>query len=468
MGRRKKPLLEQVEITDAGSQGKAVGRANDKVVFVPLAMPGDVVDIQVTKKRKSYYEGRIVHYHKRSDRRVAPFCEHFGVCGGCKWQHMSYKDQLHFKQKQVVDNLERIGKIDTAKLKAILPSPDPTYYRNKLEFSFSDKRWIDPQEPEIPDDSRENLGLGFHIPRIFDKVVDVNHCYLMEEPSNKIRLEIKRYTAANGYTYYNPRKWSGLMRNLVIRKSNTGDVLVNVVVSKDDREKMYPLLDHIADTFPEVSSLFYTVNAKKNDSFTDLKATHYRGKDHIIERMENLRFKIGPLSFYQTNSKQAYQLYKLARDYAALDGNETVYDLYTGTGTIANFVAQKAGKVVGVEYVEDAVRDARNNALLNEIDNAAFVAGDMMKIFDDAFVKRYGAPDVIITDPPRAGMHHNVVNQIRQLEPKRIVYVSCNSATQARDVNMLLDKYEVKAIQPVDMFPQTHHVENVMLLERIR
>lgn len=467
MGRRKKTLLEQVEINDAGAEGKAVGRVNEKVVFVPYAVPGDVVDVQVTKKRKSYYEGKITRFHKKSERHVKPFCEHFGVCGGCKWQHMSYEDQLYYKQKQVKDNLERIGKVDTSSMNPILASPNDKYYRNKLEFSFADKRWIDPDEPNIPNDSRENLGLGFHIPRIFDKVVDVNHCYLMEEPANKIRLEVKKYTAENGYTYYNPRNWTGFLRNLAIRKTNTGDVLVNLVVLEADKEQIFPLLDHLEETFPEITSLFYTVNPKKNDSLSDLEATHYKGKDHIIEKMEDLYFKIGALSFYQTNSEQAYQLYKVARELAAFSGEETVYDLYTGAGTIANFVAKQAEKVVGVEYVEDAVRDARENARLNNIPNTKFVAGDMMKIFDDEFVRQHGKPDVIITDPPRAGMHPNVVQQLRKLRPQRIVYVSCNAATQARDVNTLLDLYNVKAIQPVDMFPQTHHVENVMLLEKM-
>lgn len=466
MGRGKKPFFENVEIIDAGSEGKAVGRVNEKVVFVLYAVPGDVVDIQITKKRKSYYEGKIVRFQSKSERHITPFCEHFGVCGGCKWQHMSYDDQLFYKQKQVTDNLERIGKIDTSSIRPIIPSEKDRYYRNKLEFSFADKRWIDPDEPIIPNDSRENLGLGFHIPRIFDKVVDVNHCYLMEEPANKIRLEVKRYTAEHGYTYYNPRNWTGFLRNLVIRKTNTGDVLVNLVVLEDDKEQIYPLLDHLEAKFPEISSLFYTVNPKKNDSLTDLEATHYKGKDHIIEKMEDLYFKIGPLSFYQTNSQQAYQLYKVAREFAAFRGDETVYDLYTGTGTIANFVAKNVKRVVGIEYVEGAVIDARENARLNNIDNTGFVSGDMMKIFDEEFVAYHGRPDVVITDPPRAGMHANVIEQLRKLLPNRIVYVSCNAATQARDVNMLLDLYEVKAIQPVDMFPQTHHVENVMLLQK--
>ncbi|MCF8309218.1 MAG: 23S rRNA (uracil(1939)-C(5))-methyltransferase RlmD [Bacteroidales bacterium] len=466
MGRRKKPLLEQVTITDAGSEGKSIGRANEKVVFVPFAAPGDVVDIQVTKKRKSYYEGKVVRFHQKSPRRVEPFCEHFGVCGGCKWQHMSYEDQLFYKQKQVTDNLERIGKMDTSFVSSILPSPNDRYYRNKLEFSFSDRRWIDAGEPNLEPDSREHLGLGFHIPGLFDKVEDVKHCYLMEEPANKIRLETKRYTLENGYTYYNPRKWEGLLRNLVIRTTNTGDVLVNLVVKDADKEKVFPLLDHLADTFPEITSLFYTVNPKKNDSLSDLEATHYSGKDHIIEQMEDLYFKIGPLSFFQTNSQQAYRLYQVVRDFASLRGGETVYDLYTGTGTIANFIAKNAGKVVGVEYVEDAIKDARENAVRNNIDNTEFVAGDMMKIFDDTFVANHGKPDVVITDPPRAGMHPDVVHQLNDLAPGRIVYVSCNAATQARDVNMMLDRYRVKAIQPVDMFPQTHHVENVLLLEK--
>ncbi len=466
MGRGKKPFFEKVEIVDAGSEGKAVGKVNEKVVFVPYAVPGDVVDVQVTKKRKSYYEGKIVNYREKSDRHIEPFCEHFGVCGGCKWQHMSYADQLFFKQKQVTDNLQRIGKIEVSSVRPIIPSPSDRYYRNKLEFSFADKRWIDAGEPDIPRESRENLGLGFHIPRIFDKVVDINHCYLMEEPANKIRLEVKRYTLENGYTYYNPRNWTGFLRNLAIRKTNAGDVLVNLIVLEDDKELIFPLLDHLENTFPEITSLFYTVNPKKNDSLSDLEATHYKGKDYIIEKMEDLRFKIGPLSFYQTNSQQAYRLYNVARDFAGVAGNETVYDLYTGAGTIANFIARHVQKVVGVEYVEDAVKDARENARLNGIENTEFVAGDMMKIFDDDFVAGYGKPDIVITDPPRAGMHPAVVKQLNSLLPQRIVYVSCNSATQARDVNMLMEHYEVLAIQPVDMFPQTHHVENVMLLER--
>lgn len=459
-------MLKEVEIVDAGAEGKAVGKTDEKVVFVPFAMPGDVVDVQVTKKRRRYMEGKIIAFHKKSERHQKPFCKHFGTCGGCKWQHMSYTDQLFYKEKQVKDNLERIGKVDISGMQPILGSERDVYYRNKLEFTFSHRRWIHEGEPVFEQGSPEEKGLGFHIPGFFDKVEDIEHCYLMAEPANKIRLAARKFAVDNGYVFYDLRKKEGYLRNLVIRMSTTGDVLVNLVVGSQDVEPAKALLDYLQQTVPEITSLFYTINEKVNDSLSDLEATHYSGKKYITEHMEDLVFRVGPMSFYQTNAPQAYRLYSVARDFAGLKGNELVYDLYTGTGTIALFLAKYARKVVGVEYVEEAVAAARSNAELNNVSNVDFVAGDMAKVFNDEFVDKYGAPDVIVTDPPRAGMHPGVVEQILELHPEKVVYVSCNPATQARDLEMMSHDYEVANIQPVDMFPQTHHVENIVLLQR--
>lgn len=468
MGRnsRKKPLLENVEISAIGAEGKALARVDNMVVFVPWTAPGDVVDIQVSRKRKSYYEGFVTKTHKLSPLRTEPFCEHFTTCGGCKWQHLPYQTQTEAKHQQVVDNLTRIAKITLPEISPILGSSETQYYRNKLEFTFSNKRWLTKSEMGIDLDEQNMNGLGFHVPGMFDKVLNVNKCYLQPELSNTIRNEVGRFALENNYTYFDIRNHHGLMRNLIVRNTLDGQWMVIVVFYEDDKEKREALLDHLKDTFPEITSLNYIVNEKANDSISDQEVITYTGNDHLMETMENLQFKVGPKSFYQTNSKQALELYKIARNYAGLSGNETVYDLYTGTGTIANFVAAKAKKVIGIEYIEEAISDAKVNSALNNITNTIFYAGDMKDLLTDELFDQHGKPDVIITDPPRAGMHKDVVNTIVNSGAQKIVYISCNPATQARDLELLDAQYSVKAIQPVDMFPHTHHIENVVLLEK--
>ncbi len=453
-------------ISDLAAEGKALGKINDMVVFVPLAAPGDVVDVQVTKKRKKYYEGRPVHFHHLSEIRTQPFCRHFGTCGGCKWQHIPYQEQIKFKQREVWNNLLRIGKVQLPEISPILPSPEEQYYRNKLEFTFSNKRWLTQEEMDSGEVINDKNGLGFHIPGMFDKVINIEECHLQPQPSNAIRLAIRDFAIGNNWPFFDLKAQEGLLRTLIIRTSTTGEVMVIVVFYKDDEEKRHILFRHLMEQFPEVTSWMYVINGKANDTITDLEVKLYSGRDHIFEEMEGLKFKIGPKSFYQTNSLQAYNLYKVARDFAGLTGNETVYDLYTGTGTIANFVAHKARKVVGIEYVPEAIEDAKENSAINGITNTLFLAGDMKNILTHDLFEKEGYPDVIITDPPRAGMHEDVVKTILNAAPEKIVYVSCNSATQARDINMMDIRYKVTAIQPVDMFPHTHHVENVVLLER--
>lgn len=468
MGRRnkKKPLLEAVEITDIGSEGKALARVDNKVVFVPYTAPGDVVDIQVTRKRKNFLEGYVTQYHQYSPKRAEAFCEHFGTCGGCKWQHLPYEEQLKAKQQQVVDNLERIGKIPLPEVSPIMGSAKTRYYRNKLEFTFSNRRWLTKEEI-LQDKTHDDLyALGFHVPKMFDKVLDINTCYLQDDFSNKLRNEVRKFALENDYTFFDIRNHHGLLRNLIIRNTASGQWMVIVVFYEDDKPKRNRLMVHLQQSFPEITSLNYIINTKANDSIADQEVKNYAGKDHLLETMEGLQFKIGPKSFYQTNSDQAYELYKIARTFANLEGNEIVYDLYTGTGTIANFLAAKAKKVIGIEYIEEAVEDARVNSKLNGIENTSFHAGDMKDLLNKAFFEQYGKPDVIITDPPRAGMHQDVVNAILDSEAKKIVYISCNPATQARDLEHLHEKYEVKTIQPVDMFPHTHHIENVVMLEK--
>ena len=465
--RKKKPLLENLEIIDVAAEGKAIGRVDDRVVFVTKTIPGDIVDVQVTRKRKNYFEGYPVRFHKYSDKRVDPFCEHFGVCGGCKWQTLPYEEQVRYKEREVINNLKRLGGINIPLHRPILASKTDRYYRNKLEFTFSNNRWLTEEELNSREEITDRNGLGFHIPGMFDKVVDVKNCYLQPEPSNSIRLEIKDYALKNGLTFFNLKEKGGFLRNLIIRTSpTTGDVMVIVSFYLEDEEKRTALLEHLKIRFPEITSLMYVINPKANDTVSDLEVKLFAGKDHIVETMEGLEFKVGPKSFYQTNSTQAYELYKVAREFARLSGNEVVYDLYTGTGTIANFVAGKAKKVVGIEYIPEAIEDAKVNSAMNGITNTSFFAGDMKDVLTQEFMEREGHPDVIIADPPRAGMHTDVINAILNSEPERIVYVSCNSATQARDMKLLDEKYEVKAIQPVDMFPQTHHVENIALLEK--
>lgn len=436
------------------------------VVFVPFAAPGDVVDIQLFKKRHNYAEGKVVAIHEYAQERVQPFCEHFGVCGGCKWQHLPYEAQIRYKQKQVVDNLTRIGKIHMDEIRPILGSARTRFYRNKLEYTFSNKKWLLEEQVNSGEAIDNMNGVGFHIPGMFDKVLDIHKCWLQEEISNQIRLEVKNYCLSHeGYPFFDLRNQEGFMRTLMIRTASTGDLMVVLVFFHEDTAKREALLSHIADRFPQITSLLYVINEKCNDTITDQEVHLFKGKDHIIEEMEELQFKVGPKSFYQTNSEQAYNLYKVARDFAGLTGNELVYDLYTGTGTIANFVSRRARKVIGIEYVPEAIEDAKVNSALNGIENTLFYAGDMKDILTEEFINEHGRPDVIITDPPRAGMHDDVIKTILGARPKRIVYVSCNPATQARDLNLLDEAYAVRCVQPVDMFPHTHHVENIVLLE---
>jgi len=469
MSRKKKqnyPLIEGLEITTLAAEGKAMGRWNDQVVFVPMTVPGDVVDVQIRSKRRRFMEGVAVRYVKESPLREKPFCAHFGVCGGCKWQNLPYAEQLRFKTEQVRDQLTRIGKIELPEIAPCLPSAETRYYRNKLEFTFADRRWMTYEEIAGGGDIKPAPALGFHIPNMFDKVLDIDRCHLQADPSNDIRLETKRFCIEHGYTFHNVREHSGLMRNMIIRTASTGEIMVIAVFNEDDRPRIEALLDHIAERFPGITSLMYVVNTKWNDSIGDLEAVCYRGKDHITESMEGLRFKVGPKSFYQTNSRQAYELYKVARTFAGLHPGDVLYDLYTGTGTIANFCAARCSKVVGIEYVPEAIEDARANSALNGIGNTVFYAGDMKRVLSDEFIARNGRPDVIILDPPRAGVDEPVIEVILRAAPERIVYVSCNPATQARDLALMDGAYRVEAVQPVDMFPHTHHVENVVKLAR--
>ena len=471
MSRKKKalPLLEKVTITDVAAEGKALAKVNDLVVFVPYVVPGDVVDLQVKRKKNKYAEAVAVKFHEYSSQRAVPFCQHYGVCGGCKWQCLSYEDQIKYKQKQVTDNLTRIGKVELPEISPILGSEKTQFYRNKLEFTFSDKRWLTEEEVKAEVKYEQMNAVGFHIPGAFDKVLAIEKCWLQDDISNQIRNTIRDYAYEHNFAFYNIRNHEGVLRNLMIRTSSTGElmVLLQVRVSKDkDLEQTKELLAHVADKFPQITSLLYVINNKQNDTINDLDVEVFKGNDHIFEEMEGLRFKVGPKSFYQTNSEQAYNLYKVARDFAGLTGDELVYDLYTGTGTIANFVSRKARKVVGIEYVPEAIEDAKVNSQINGITNTLFYAGDMKDMLTQEFINEHGRPDVIITDPPRAGMHNDVIDVILFAEPKRIVYVSCNPATQARDLQLLDAKYKVMAVQPVDMFPHTHHVENVVLLEK--
>ncbi len=465
--RNKKQVFTKVEVIDAGAKGKTIAKAPDgKVIFLSNAIPGDVVDVQTFKKRKAYYEGKATTFHTLSKKRTEPVCEHFGTCGGCKWQNMAYEHQLYYKQKEVTNNLTRIGHIELPEVTPILGSAQEYFYRNKMEFSFSDSRWLTLKEIQSDKDLGDKNALGFHIPGMWDKILDVKKCHLQADPSNAIRNAVKAFAIEHNFEFFNTRNQEGLLRTLMIRTSSTGDIMVVVQFFKDDKEKRELLLNHLAETFPEITSLQYIINEKANDTIYDQDVICYKGEDHIFEEMESLKFKINAKSFYQTNSDQAYELYKIARDFAGLTGNELVYDLYTGTGTIAQFVAKQAKKVIGVEAVPDAITAAKENAQLNGIDNVAFYVGDMKNVFNDSFIQTHGKPEVIITDPPRDGMHKDVVNQILNISPEKIVYVSCNSATQARDLALMDAVYKVTKTQAVDMFPQTHHVENVVLLEK--
>lgn len=472
MARKKKPLplLENITITDVAAEGKAIAKVDNLVIFVPYAVPGDVVDLQIKRKKHSYAEAEVVKVHQYSDKRVKPFCKHFGICGGCKWQCLSYEDQLFYKQKQVVDNLTRIGKVEIPEVSPILGSKHIKEYRNKLEFGFSNKKWLT-QEKISSGQKFDNMdAVGFHIPGAFDKILDIDQCLLMSDINNRLRNSIREYAISHQLSFYDLRAQTGLLRNMMLRTSATGEIMLLMqfcIRTDEEQSQANQVLAHVHTNFPEVTSLLWVNNLKCNDTIGDLDIQTYAGTDYIYETMENLRFKVGPKSFYQTNTEQAYELYKVARNFAGLTGNELVYDLYTGTGTIANFVAKQARQVIGIEYVPEAIEDAKVNAQLNNLDNTLFYAGDMKDILNREFIEKHGTPDVIITDPPRAGMHTDVIDTILFASPQRIVYVSCNPATQARDLQLLSVAYQVKAVQPVDMFPQTHHVENVVLLEKI-
>ncbi len=466
MGRGKKPLLEKVKISKIAAEGKSIAYVDDKVLFVPNTVPGDIVDVQVTRKRKSFLEGYVTHMHQESDLRISPVCAHFGVCGGCKWQNLPYEKQLEFKQQEIADNLQRIGKVTPQDIRPIIGSAQQFYYRNKLEFTFSDKRFLTREEIRQETNLERTPALGFHVPGLFDKVVDITHCCLQGSLSNEIRNFIRQYGVEHGLRFYNIREQHGFLRTLIIRTASTGEIMVILAFGQEEPTAREALLEALKNNFPQITSLLYVINEKLNDNLTDQQILCYYGQDYIFEEMEGLKFKIGPKSFYQTNSEQAYHLYSKTRELAALTGEETVYDLYTGTGTIANFIARKARKVIGIEYVPEAIEDAKVNSEINSIHNTAFYAGDMKEVLNAGFISQHGHPDVIITDPPRAGMHPDVIQTILNAAPDRIVYVSCNSATQARDLQLMSEAYKVKTVQPVDMFPHTHHVENIVLLHK--
>jgi len=467
VGRKKElPLLEKVTITDIGAEGNALARVDNLVVFVPMLIPGDVVDIKVIKKRKKYLEGRVTKFHEYSADRIKPRCIHFGVCGGCKWQHLPYKLQLHYKEKQVKDNLTRIGKTELPVISSIIGSEEIYMYRNKLEYTFSHKRWLTKEEVISDTKFEKEDALGFHIPGLFDKVLDIKECHLQPDPSNSIRNAVRQYAHDKDLQFFDLREQMGFLRNIVIRNSLEGNVMVIVVFFHEDVEQRTGLLDFLDSQFPQITSLMYVINSKRNDSLNDQNPVLYKGEDHLFEEMDGLKFRIGPKSFYQTNTRQALVLYRVAREFAELSGNEVVYDLYTGTGTIANFISAYAKRVIGIEYVDEAVQDAKINSEINNLHNTSFIAGDMKDILTESFFTLYGKPDVIITDPPRAGMHEEVIKIIAGAAADRIVYISCNPSTQSRDIQLLSNNYYVAAVQPVDMFPHTHHVENVVLLRR--
>jgi len=467
MARKKKPLIfENVKVIDAGARGKTVAKAPDgRVIFLTNTVPGDVVDIRTGKKKKAYFEGTAIKFHEFSKKRTEPVCEHFENCGGCKWQNMAYEHQLAYKEKEVINNLVRIGHLELPEVTPILGCEKTYFYRNKMEFSFSNRRWLTLDEINSDEEIDNRNACGFHISGMWDKILDISKCHLQEDPSNEIRNFIKEFGIENGLEFFNPREQSGLLRTIMLRISSTRDIMVVIQFFKENKEKRESLLNALSEKFPQITSLQYVINGKGNDTLYDQNIVLFKGQDHIFEEMEGLKFKIGPKSFYQTNSTQAYELYKITRDFANLSGNEVVYDFYTGTGTIAQFVAKNAKKVIGVESVPEAIEDAKLNAQLNSIENVEFYAGDMKDVFNNHFIKTHGQPDVIITDPPRDGMHKNVVAKILEISPKRIVYVSCNSATQARDLSLMKEQYNIIKTQAVDMFPQTFHVENVVLLE---
>ena len=467
--KNKKIEFHKIEITDAGAKGKCVAKAPDgKIIFVNNVVPGDVVDVQTFKKRKKFYEASVTNIHRFSDHRIEPSCEYFGSCGGCKWQNMEYSKQLFYKEKEVKNNLEKIGKIKVNELLPIKGAKKKFFYRNKMEFSFSNSRWLSYEEIQSQQQIKERNALGFHIPGMWDKILDINKCWLQEDPSNEIRNKIKEFATNNNIPFFDPKKQKGVLRTLMIRISNIGQIMVIVQFYSATKRQINDILNFIKASFPKVNSLQYVINSKSNDTIYDQDVICFYGNDYIQEEMEGLKFRINAKSFYQTNSDQAYELYKIVRNFANLGGNELVYDLYTGTGTIAQFISKKAKKVIGVESVEDAIVAAKQNATINEIKNVEFFVGDMKSIFNNDFIKKNGTPEVIITDPPRDGMHKDVIKQILKIVPKKIVYVSCNSATQARDLEILSSKYEIIKSQAIDMFPQTHHVENVVLLKKLK
>ncbi|MDD4603574.1 MAG: 23S rRNA (uracil(1939)-C(5))-methyltransferase RlmD [Bacteroidales bacterium] len=465
-------IFEQVEIIDAGSEGMSVGKVNDKVIFVPFVVPGDVVDVQIVRRKKKYLEGKAIKFHTLSTKRIDPHCSHFGVCGGCRWQNMQYSEQLYYKQKQVFDNLTRIGKLEQPVILPILPSPETRYYRNKLDFTFSNHRWLTEDDKNLESGMADTRALGFHVPQFFDKVVDIQECFHQKDPSNVIRNVMRKYAFENNLSFYDVRIWQGFLRNLIIRTTHAGGLMLIVVFQHED-EAISPLLTHLLNTFPEITSLYYVINPKKNDTINDLEFRLFAGEPYITEKMPpfkqnaaEIQFRIGPASFFQTNSLQSFNLYRTAAEFAGFSGNERVYDLYTGTGTIANYIAPYIGNVIGIESVESAIFDARINSQINGIKNTLFFAGETEKILTPEFTAQYGIPDVIITDPPRTGMHEKVIKTILTILPEKIVYVSCNPATQARDILLLSESYIMVKCQPIDMFPHTQHVENVALLTK--
>ena len=466
--KRKNIIYEDIKIVDTASKGKSVGKTADgKIIFIEKGVPGDIVHVNVFKKRKGFLEGRIEKLISPSPNRINPKCDYFGLCGGCKWQNMDYASQLIFKQKEVFENIKKIGKIDLINPETILGSSEQYFYRNKMEFSFSNKRWLTIEEINDKENDLNKNGLGFHKPGMWDKIIDIEKCYLQKEPSNEIRNSVRNYSFKNNLSFYDYYNKTGLLRTLMIRTSSNGGLMVLIQFFENDLKKITALLDYLALEFPSISSLNYCINSKDNDTIYDQEIICFSGENHITESMEDLKFKITPKSFYQTNSKQAYELYKITLDFADLNGSEVVYDLYTGTGTIAQFISKKCNKIIGIESVPEAIEAAKYNAKVNNIKNTEFISGDMKMVFNDDFIDKYGKADVVITDPPRDGMHKKVIEQIIKLSPKKIVYVSCNSATQARDLFLLKDNYRITRSRAVDMFPQTHHIENVVLLEKV-
>jgi 23S rRNA (uracil1939-C5)-methyltransferase len=464
---KKGDILEEIPVLDFAAESKCVAKVDGQVIFIEQTAPGDVVDIRITKKKKNFLEAKPVYFHEFSPMRQTPFCQHYGICGGCKWQHILYDHQLEFKQQQVIDQLQRIGHLDVINVEPILGASKYIAYRNKLEFTFTDQRWLTNEEIESGETFERN-GLGFHKPGQFDKVLDIETCYLQPELSNKIRLAVKNIALREGIPFYNLRSHEGFLRNLIIRNSNNGEWMVILQVRTENQAWIKKILNGIQDTFPEITSMFYIINSKGNENYGDLEAVHYGGEKFITETIEDLQFRISPKSFFQTNSHQAYELYKKVREYGEFSKDDTIYDLYTGTGTIANFIAPQVKKVIGLEYVAEAVEDAKINSEINQITNTSFFEGDIAKIFNQAFIGEHGHPDVIITDPPRAGMHSAVIETILEANPERLIYISCNPATQARDIDMLKSGFQVVKSQPVDMFPHTHHIENIAILDKIK